>query len=531
MKVHRLDNEAFGEVRSIVHGPAGAEAFERLTAVLDTLTEEGARMFPHGYLDPVRAWSALARVAPESWLEDLRAERRPAFWELCASLTLTPDLQDLLDHPALENIQALRLPMNRYGEPTDALYERLCEPTALGELTEIALPSFQRESTRAFLERCQELRRIHITTPIRVNLSTAAGEAVPGDEITTEWLLDHLGRGKVEALTLTLSGSLGGTSFLEGVASGVRLRELHVEDLPSWARVRQGDLSKLLEMPLLSELEALSINAKQKVFRGRLKDELLDELLLSPSAGTLKHLSLRGHQLTEAGVATLSALPKLRALDVRDNDPSPGNLRQTAAARPARLKVDAAGSAPEAERAVLRQAEHLEDDWRRYSRDTVVHVEYLALWVAVTFIVQFIWSLTDATPGIHMPFWSPALIPLLYGLHHQGIRTTLDVVDLRAMRSSGTYPGHEIRQAARLVARRAWRTGGLYLGATAASLAAFAYGGWSTGGARALGEGLFLIFGPGVTLVGLIGLMVVALVVVGLIGAATYRLRGWLRPV
>lgn len=433
-------DEAFGEIRSVLHGAPSYTAFSRLTSVLERMEAPARERLDPRYLDPVRRWSTTMRVLPEHWMKRAIAGEDVPFLDLCAHVTLM-DLAHLA-----------------FLETEHARHARTL--TFHGANLRMGLDAFMKGDRRHRLERIEVLHLFEVTPEALSWLSSLeAVESLREFSVQDyERLHDVSWRQRLE-WPLSLESleilSLEGDPDLEQLqelleASPAVLRELHVRwDLGThsfvWAcELDEDSLAMLLACPLLARLEQLSLNHEHKRFVGRIDDEMAHTVCEAPCAETLKRLSLKGHNLTEAGVATLRTLPALTHLDVSDNDFDPDALTNH---EEVSVEVVHDDCVPEEERSALE--EHMQHStfervgaWGEHVDEDITKVCAGLVVLASLLHTIFVGSL----PSHPLPMWVPLVLGLLlFPLRLVSWPSLTHILDWSAL-DEGSLPRHERRQ-------------------------------------------------------------------------------------
>ena len=440
----RSFEELFGEVRSIVHGAPSAQAFARLTEVLDAMGREGAGRIEPGYLTPVKRWDPVIRLLPKRWAERVLDGEDLPHLDVCGHIRIdTAREAALLGGDHARGVRALTVSCREYpmSELTDRLrgvlpmqlehveWLRMLVPEVpVGEAIR-ASPCF--EGLREFRVECEYPASRDYYTDIYVW------------ESMVRWACE-----KESLARLTIEGRCMPDQLTEALQDAkANLEELHVE---IWEQdlLRGAHLELLLAADALSRLKALTLNYPNKRFTERLDDDGVEHLLDAPCAPTLERVSLSGHNLTEVGVAKLQRLPRLSNLDVSNNDFDPTRIEET----PHSTTLVTEGCIPERERSVYvdpNEGSHLEHlrSWMRHLNFDGLYLYAFIMMLVAGFHASLISNTADHPLQWWFPFVMRAPLAIVHAVSHYhstriGQWTSADAV---IWLDRGEFPEHEIR--------------------------------------------------------------------------------------
>ncbi len=272
--------DGFGELRSALQRAPSPHAWRALCAALDApwARQPGARERWAPYVShALRAWPDALRLAPQRWLDALRArEPRPQGWSLVRTIKLADpahQVQDPLGWLTRDDAMAevTHLDLLNLWVPSDSALT-LGRAPALGALRALSLPYFGGRE---------------ITAPIFDALDAPALRAL------------HLGRNHLTERSAPPLGRWPGLS---------RLTQLNLEQVFS----RGASASALLKGCTLPSLRALDLSDNTLELEGV-------HALLSAQAPLLESLALRHVALSGAPWRALSAstlLTQLTSLDL-----------------------------------------------------------------------------------------------------------------------------------------------------------------------------------------------------------------------
>lgn len=338
-------DEAFAEIRSVLHGAPSTKAFSRLTRVLERMTLEDQQKIDPRYLEPVHAWPAQMRTLPCGWVSGALEGKEVPYLELCAHFI--PDHEDdwkFFGTPHAEHIRSLSL-YTHNSLYTDTSFELPEGFVSCFESLEALTLKFESHDD-VFLT---WLRELDCPKNLRECSLVHRSVLVGPCRSTLEWILQP------SLEVLRLRGPCPWVILSEVVKeASTSLRELHVTLSNPITHDERLDMeeelvSDLLTSPSLASLERLSLDFEYKRFTGRFDDDMLHVLEEAPCAQTLTHVSLKQHNLTEGGVARLRELPALVHLDVSGNNFDPTQLEPPEQAQ----EIISAECVPEGERQVL----------------------------------------------------------------------------------------------------------------------------------------------------------------------------------
>lgn len=315
----RSVDELFGEVRSIVNGPPSRQAFEELVRILDAWPEGRRDALPMSYLDAVRRWRPLLRMAPKRWRAERLAGREVPWFGIVGGVDLWSNWVGVFDEPWFSEYEGLSLRTLPYDEFEQgggeaagwARVEERFRAVRGASWRELSLSIGAPESFHEALcshEASRSLEALELSGTHHSGLD---------DEVVGRWARGWFER-HPQLERLGFDGQPIFDAFMEvyGQDDARRLRHLNVQGVD----MDREAFERMLGFASLSELESLTWRHWTKTYQRRFDGRALEALARAPMAKTLEALELTNQRLTGADLGHLRALPRLRSVGVRGND-------------------------------------------------------------------------------------------------------------------------------------------------------------------------------------------------------------------